>query len=154
MIKEMDDFEGSEEIRVASLAEDIGWIAALEPICFPRITWTRQQLIQEYSSRGYRILAIGQKAYVARHKWGAKFYITAIAVDPNHRRQGLAERLMWKVISEAIDLGGEYRIHLLVDVENDAAIRMYEKLGFVVTELVENYYQGKHDAFRMVLIGD
>ena len=143
--------EEPEEIRLVPLTE-IGWIASLEPICFPRITWTRKQLLEEYSERGYRILAIEHKAYVARHKWGAKFHITAIAVDPKHRRQGLAERLMREVMYEACEHDG-YRVYLLVDAENGAAIRLYEKLGFVITEHIENYYGGKYDAFEMVLIG-
>ena len=151
-VDEQTEEEEPEEIRVSPISEEIDWIVSLEPICFPRIIWTREQLLREYSGRGYRILAVGHKAYVARYKWGTKFYITAIAVDPKHRRQGLAERLMREVMYEACEHDG-YRIHLLVDAENEAAIRLYEKLGFVITGHVENYYEGKYDAFRMVLVG-
>ena len=139
------------EIRTVPLTE-IDWIASLEPICFPKQPWTQKALLEEYSYRGYRILAVERKAYIAIHKWGTRYWITALAVELKHRRKGLAEWLLTHVIDEACRTYKEFRFFLKVDVENEAALNLYFKHGFAVTKYLEDYYGKGHDAFEMALI--
>jgi ribosomal protein S18 acetylase RimI-like enzyme len=60
---------------------------------------------------------------------GGRGWIAGIGVSPGHRGKGLGEELMRGVLAEARDRAlGEVRLEVLV--QNEAAIRLYEKLGF------------------------
>jgi ribosomal protein S18 acetylase RimI-like enzyme len=56
-------------------------------------------------------------------------HIAQVAVDPRHRRQGLAERLVRNVCARAAAAGQE-EMTLLVGETNEAARRLYDRLGF------------------------
>ena len=76
-----------------------------------------------------------------------------LSVTPDHRRQGVAEKLVrW-----ALEWGWERGAHLAtleVRVSNEAARRLYEKLGFGVTGTRSGYYrEPKEDALIMSLDG-
>ena len=60
------------------------------------------------------------------------FYISLVAVEENHRRQGIGGRLIRNALSLAADSGCE-RIVLDVRENNRAAISLYGKLGFYFT---------------------
>jgi ribosomal protein S18 acetylase RimI-like enzyme len=60
---------------------------------------------------------------------GERGWIGGIGVTPFARRQGIAERLMRAVLDEA-RVRGVREVWLEVLVQNVAAIRLYEKLGF------------------------
>jgi ribosomal protein S18 acetylase RimI-like enzyme len=57
-------------------------------------------------------------------------YVAAMAVDPNHRREGIGTVLMTYAIGEA-DARGLGTVVLDVRRENIGAIRLYERHGFV-----------------------
>jgi GNAT superfamily N-acetyltransferase len=60
---------------------------------------------------------------------GERGWIGGIGVTPFARRQGIAERLMRAVIDEG-RIRGVREVWLEVLVQNEPAIRLYEKLGF------------------------
>jgi ribosomal protein S18 acetylase RimI-like enzyme len=60
--------------------------------------------------------------------------VSAVATDPDHRRQGLAERLT-RVVTAAIDRRGETPI-LHAEKSNAGAIRLYESMGFTARRRV------------------
>jgi GNAT superfamily N-acetyltransferase len=53
-----------------------------------------------------------------------------LIVDPRHRRKGIGSKLVNYVIQQA-RAEGVLRITLLTDLENDTALGLYRKLGFV-----------------------
>jgi GNAT superfamily N-acetyltransferase len=53
-----------------------------------------------------------------------------LIIDPKHRRQGIGTKLIHYVIQQA-RAEGMLRITLLTDLENDTALGLYRKLGFV-----------------------
>ena len=53
-----------------------------------------------------------------------------LIVDPRHRRKGVGSKLVSYVIQQA-RAEGVLRITLLTDLENDTALGLYRKLGFV-----------------------
>ena len=55
--------------------------------------------------------------------------ISAVATHPDHRRQGLAELLV-RSVADAI-IGRDETPFLHVAVDNAAAIRLYQSMGFV-----------------------
>jgi GNAT superfamily N-acetyltransferase len=53
-----------------------------------------------------------------------------LIVDPKHRRKGIGSKLVHYVIQQA-RAEGVLRMTLLTDLENDTALGLYRKLGFV-----------------------
>ena len=53
-----------------------------------------------------------------------------LIVDPKHRRKGIGSKLVSYVIQQA-RAEGVLRITLLTDLQNDTALGLYRKLGFV-----------------------
>jgi ribosomal protein S18 acetylase RimI-like enzyme len=60
--------------------------------------------------------------------------VSAVATDPDHRRQGLAELVVRKVATGIIDRGETPFLH--TDASNAGAIRLYQSIGFSVRRQV------------------
>lgn len=76
-------------------------------------------------------------------------HVTTIAVTEEHHRKGIGERLMRDLLSRAKEAGMVCST-LEVRASNSPAIRLYEKLGFVVTARRKQYYpDNKEDAIVM-----
>lgn len=66
--------------------------------------------------------------------------ITNVVVAPGERRRGVATGLLTYLIAEG-DQAGLCAYTLEVRVSNEAAIRLYEKLGFVSEGIRPNFYE-------------
>lgn len=78
-------------------------------------------------------------------------HITTIAIAPEHQRQGIGEKLLTELLVKAREAGMMCST-LEVRASNDPAIRLYEKLGFVVAARRKAYYpDNKEDAIVMWL---
>ena len=71
-------------------------------------------------------------------------HVTAVTVGPEHRRLGLANRLM-EGLEEISDGKNCYFVDLFVRVSNKIAINFYRKLGYTVYRTVLQYYSGDND---------
>ena len=60
--------------------------------------------------------------------------VSAVATDPDHRRQGLAELLIRQVVAGIVARGEVPFLHAAGDNAN--AIRLYRSLGFIVRRTV------------------
>ncbi|MEG9194344.1 MAG: ribosomal protein S18-alanine N-acetyltransferase [Candidatus Methanoglobus sp.] len=76
--------------------------------------------------------------------------IISIAVRKEFRGSGIGEYLMKRAI-ERLREKGKKEIALEVRVSNKIAQKLYEKLGFKITETIPNYYSDGEDAYYMVL---
>ncbi|CAL9131333.1 FR47-like protein [Musa troglodytarum] len=76
-------------------------------------------------------------------------HVTAVTVASEYRRQQLAKKLMHLLenISDKIDKA--YFVDLFVRASNMPAIKMYEKLGYVIYRRVLRYYSGEEDGLDM-----
>jgi len=79
--------------------------------------------------------------------WGRVY---ALAVDPAARGRKIGPRLLAEMVEKLRGLGAK-RIFLEVRPDNYAAVRLYEKSGFVPCRRLENYYGQGHPAIRMML---
>jgi len=78
------------------------------------------------------MLVAGQPAAVARRvAEGRGTYLSSIATAPPLRGRGYGSLITALAVAEALDAGTDV-IHLLVDADNQAAIGIYERLGFVL----------------------
>ncbi len=82
---------------------------------------------------------------------GGEGSVQSIAVSPELRGKGVGEMLMRAAIDH---LAGRYeRVSLLVDVNNETAIRLYRRLSFKETgNVIEKYYPNGDDAIEMVRV--
>jgi [ribosomal protein S18]-alanine N-acetyltransferase len=75
-------------------------------------------------------------------------HLNLLAIDPAHRRRGVARRLMvW--LEETAFTAGTFIIGLELRATNDAAYAFYSALGYRELGRVPGYYQGIEPAIRM-----
>ena len=72
----------------------------------------------------------------------------SLAVDPDCKGQGLATRMLEQAESASRDAGALY-LRLEVAADNEAAIGLYRKLGYLQFGLYRDYYEDHGDALRM-----
>ncbi len=78
-------------------------------------------------------------------------HITTLAVDPEHRRKGIAERLTVELLQTARDRG-MLCATLEVRASNIGAIELYRKIGFEEAAIRKRYYpDNQEDALIMWL---
>jgi ribosomal-protein-alanine N-acetyltransferase len=75
-------------------------------------------------------------------------HLNLLAVDPMHRRRGVARRIMtW--LEETALTAATFIIELELRATNDAALGFYAALGYRELGRVTGYYQGIEHAIRM-----
>jgi len=75
-------------------------------------------------------------------------HLILLAVDPTHRRRGVARRLMtW--LEETAFTAGTFIVGLELRATNEGAFAFYSSLGYRELERVPGYYQGIESAIRM-----
>lgn len=72
----------------------------------------------------------------------------SIAIDPDYRGCGIARELMLKG-EEVTEESGRVFLRLEVNVDNKAAIQLYESMGYQPFGIYRNYYEDNNDALRM-----
>jgi ribosomal-protein-alanine N-acetyltransferase len=76
-------------------------------------------------------------------------HITTIGVAPEHRRRGLAQKMLQHV-EEALRKREVATVSLEVRVSNISAQSLYRGLGYTIVQRLNNYYNNGEDAFLMV----
>jgi len=72
-------------------------------------------------------------------------YVLFLAVDPQHRGRGLAERLIADVAAEYNSVSCHAR------TTNEQALGFYEHIGFEVERRITSYYEDGGDAYYLTL---
>ena len=67
------------------------------------------------------------------------FHLTNLAVDPSHRRRGHADALVRGIMAQAVSVGCD-ACTLEVRASNEAAQRLYRRLGFEVIDVWHRFY--------------
>ncbi|KAI4193846.1 MAG: hypothetical protein LQ346_003813 [Caloplaca aetnensis] len=78
-------------------------------------------------------------------------YIAMLAVKKEHRGQGIATKLVRMAIDIMIERDAD-EIALETEVTNNAAMKLYERLGFLRSKRLHRYYLNGNSAFRFVLL--
>jgi ribosomal-protein-alanine N-acetyltransferase len=68
-----------------------------------------------------------------------EIHINNVALRPRHRGRGIGTALLQRVLAEGRQLGAR-RATLEVRASNEAACRLYQRLGFYVAATRRNYY--------------
>lgn len=109
-------------------------------------------LLTEANTLSYRAVTVSGElvgfVFVTLSQDGAG-HITTIGVAPEHRRRGIARKLM-KRAEEALQNRKITTIFLEVRVENTAAQTLYREIGFSIVQRLPKYYSNGEDGFLMV----
>lgn len=133
---------------------DFPSLCALDRLCFPEgIAYTPEEIALGLAQRGAfawvaeieeRVVAF----VLAYQKKPLIGHIVTLDVHPDFRRQSIGCHLMDRAEQRLRDRGAE-RIILEAGVQNDTALRFYEKRGYLRQRLLPRYYADRSDAYLM-----
>lgn len=139
------------------VSSDAQRCAELEGILFPGDDpWSEQAFLSELAAPHNHYFAARENgsllgyagiALLGRRE-SAESEVHTIGVDPAAQRRGIGGALLNALLSEANRHGGS--VFLEVRTDNEPAIELYTREGFVVVGTRRNYYQPSGaDAFTM-----
>ncbi len=124
--------------------DDLDEIVAIEQASFNN-PWTRDMYLRELQNPDVSFLYIlrsadaGIVAFCSFWLVLDEVHINNLAVRLDFRGQGVGKTLLERVLVEAANRGAQ-RATLEVRRSNEAARRLYERLGFAVAATRPNYY--------------
>ena len=129
--------------------EHVPQVAELEKICFSD-PWSEKSVAYELTNPlSCWLVAVedGRVAgYIGSQTVMGESDMMNVAVHPDYRRRGIAERLVNGLV-EALKAFESHCLTLEVRESNDSARDLYAKLGFFQAGLRKNYYRNpKEDA--------
>ena len=125
----------------------------LEKACFSE-PWSRKSFEESLKNENIRFFVATDSenrifGYVGFYYVCDEGYITNVAVSQKYRRQGIAKRLIGKIIDFSLKKGLSF-VSLEVRKSNIAGISLYRSLGFKEEGERKNFYSNpKEDAIIM-----
>ena len=115
--------------------------------------YTFSYLLGEPNSLSYRVTTpTGQMVafvFVMTNREDGTGHITTIGVAPEHRRRGLANKLLVHA-EDALQKRDISVVMLEVRVSNRAAQNLYKRFGYAAVQRLNHYYNNGEDGFLMV----
>ena len=139
------------EVRELEIS-DLNAIEAIEQRAYPT-PWSRSMFATELAKPTSICLGAFEGSdllgYVINSRYVDAWHVMNVAVDPDHRRRGIATTLLERLFELTRD--DERRGYTLeVRISNEDAIRLYERLGFEPRGIRRGYYtDNKEDALIM-----
>jgi ribosomal-protein-alanine N-acetyltransferase len=121
---------------------DLPQVVAVERRAFPT-PWSLAMFVLELSKPGGVCLAAtGEQGeltgYLICSRYDVVWHVMNVAVDPVHRRNGIASRLLATLLQR---VGEDASLTLEVRTSNTPAIALYERFGFRSAGVRPRYYQ-------------
>lgn len=141
-----EDFAEIKKLHLAALALDPSAFSAQS---IDRKVWTDEDW-KRFIQSGPMRLGVNQHGELVamagmKRKEGDVWQLHSVYVDPVYRKgadekeRRLAERLIAELIDTVRDEEQADRIDLIVNQEKQAAVKLYERLGFVTTEELHDH---------------
>jgi len=125
----------------------VAQVAELEKICFSD-PWSEKSVREElYNPLSFWLVCMdGDKlvGYIGSQSVMGESDMMNVAVDPDYRRRGIAEKLVDSLVCELAREGNRC-LSLEVRASNEAAISLYHKLGFVQAGRRPKYYRNPRE---------
>ena len=125
----------------------VAQVAALEKICFSD-PWSENSVASELKNPLSCWLVAEEDGkvtgYVGSQTVMDESDMMNVAVHPDYRRKGVAEKLVMELV-EALKKRDSRCLTLEVRASNEPARALYEKLGFVQVGLRKNYYRNPRE---------
>ena len=131
-------------IEPLALTSDLDTILEIEQASFVN-PWTREMYLAELENRGVSYCYVVRNAshrvvgFCSFWRVLDELHINNLAVAPEHRGAGAGTALLHAVLREGARMGAR-RATLEVRQSNEAARRLYERLGFSVAGVRRGYY--------------
>jgi ribosomal protein S18 acetylase RimI-like enzyme len=143
-------------VRPAAL-EDLTPAMLLEECCFDAYCLSKRQLryLQRSPSAVFQVAEaagtiVGEGiALIRHHKRSLSGRLYSLAVHPDHRGQGIGNRLLQTTLAELVGRGAK-RVFLEVEEKNAAAVKLYERHGFRSIGILPDYYGPGRPGVHMV----
>ncbi len=137
--------------------QNIEELLKIERECFRAEAYTRQQILRLLESSDALALLIRVDGDASgfiialletqgKHRLG---HVVTIDVAVKYRRKGLGSFLLREMENLLSERGVE-AVYLEVRVDNQAALELYKKQGYVKAELLESYYSVRMHGLRLV----
>jgi ribosomal-protein-alanine N-acetyltransferase len=138
------------------IALDIPVLATYEKELFPYSPWSTSQFKEEFAGiPTTRFMSVAEDGNtiigycgVFVPAPGVEADILTVAVLPAYRRQGIAREFMLQIENYAIEREAS-ALMLEVELSNEAAIKLYESLGYMKISVRMDYYGPGKDAHVM-----
>ena len=128
-------------------SDHVSQVAELEAICF-RDPWSERSVASELENPlSFWLVALEEDrvaGYVGSQTVMGESDMMNVAVHPDFRRRGIAEKLIADLV-DGLKARNSRCITLEVRVSNAPAIALYEKLGFRQIGLRKNYYRNPRE---------
>ena len=125
----------------------VSQVAQLEKLCFSA-PWSENSISSELTNplSCWLVALDGDRVagYVGSQTVLDESDMMNIAVDPQYRRQGIAQALVEELV-KCLARKGSLCLTLEVRASNAGAIALYGKLGFVQVGLRKNYYRNPRE---------
>lgn len=123
---------------------DLEAIADMETVCFPQDPWSYDAFYNEIVENDKTIYLIAEAGgepagYMGVWEILDEGHITNVAVSPAFRRKHIGESLIGEILRMTSE-DGITSWTLEVRVDNEPAIRLYEKMGFRREGIRRKYY--------------
>jgi [ribosomal protein S18]-alanine N-acetyltransferase len=136
--------------------DDVPAVCAVDRLCFA-IPWADLTFTGELTNTmGYYRVAELEGAvvgYIGAQIILDEAHITTFGVHPDHRREGIGERLLADVLERAVGQGCR-RVTLEVRESNIGALRLYRKYGFTQISRRPRYYSDNDEDAIVMWIED
>jgi ribosomal-protein-alanine N-acetyltransferase len=133
---------------------DLDKVVAMERALFDD-AWSPEMFWDELAQGGTRTYVVAEEngdvlGYAGLAAMPDEGYVQTLAVAPAHQKQGLGATLLTHLMDDARRRGLP-RVGLEVRIDNEPAIRLYERFGFEAIAVRKRYYQPSGvDALVMV----
>lgn len=145
--------DGKESVNIRPMTiEDIDAVHLIEASSFPKTSWTKEAFLREVGVNKFARYFVMEKnseiiGYCGLWLILDQSQITTIAVREDQRGHGLGHMLL-KYIKD-FSAESTKTLSLEVNIDNDAAKRLYEKEGFGYGGIRKDYYGPGEDAHVM-----
>lgn len=123
--------------------EDLEQVSTMEAACFS-MPWSKKSFEENLnrSDAVYVVARDGDKVlgYCGAYVILNEADINQVAVDPLHRKKGVGGKMLAALL-EKLRKAGADAVTLEVRKSNEAAIALYESMGFVTEGIRKNFYE-------------
>ncbi len=129
--------------------QDVENVVKLEELSYGQHHWSKESFFNELENNlAHYYCAVNEESTLLGYAgcWHIfdEAHITTLSVHPEHRRQGIAQKLLFAIIDDCYKDKIKY-ITLEVRESNIAAISLYEKNGFKSIGTRKKYYQDNNE---------
>ena len=142
-------------MRPALTYGDLPGVLSIERRSFPA-PWSLAMFVLELSKPSRRLprgltTGAGLAGYLVCSRYADVWHLMNVAVDPDCRREGIAEPMIEGMLDVA---GRDGRYTLEVRVSNYGAIAMYERIGFRRAGRRRRYYSDNGEDAMIMWLGE